>query len=144
MRTVSPRVLTLPSPEVDTHVVQGPFSLPVELLIGEGRIGSQVRHISRTTRHNDIGQVPTNSLAESTDHLQDSVANSSSQVVGLALVVVAGLFPFDLLERSYMSIGTIDNMQVIAKDTCVRVSKRELDDESKHHAGLLSTQGIRL
>lgn len=114
LRAVSSRVLALPSPKVDTHIIQRPLGLPVELLVGEGRIRSQIGHISSTTGHNDIGQVPTYSLAESTDDLQDSVADTSSQVVGLALVVVAGLFPLDLLERSHMSIGTVDNMQVIA------------------------------
>lgn len=65
--------------------------------------------------NNFIGKIAANNRAESLDHLKDSAAAPGAEVPGLdARLVVAQVF-----EGSEMSLGEIDNVDVIADGSAV-------------------------
>lgn len=106
-------ILTLPAPQILTHLIQRLFCLPVELLVRQGTIGLQDGDVTGTATGNLIGQITTDSLAEGLDHIQHRESSATAQVVGLAFVGSCDFVAFNLCQGRDMTVGTIEDMKVI-------------------------------
>jgi hypothetical protein len=102
-----------PSPEVFTSLLHGELSLPVELLVSQGGVGSKIKHVSLSSGADLVGKITANNLAECLDNLKDGAATTGTKVPCLD----AGLVLPQVVEGDKVAAGEVDNVDVVA-DGC--------------------------
>ena len=80
---VALRVVADPAPQVIASLLHGQLGLPLKLLVGQSRVGSQVKDIALAATYDFIWQIAADDFAESLDDLKNSAATSRAQVPGL-------------------------------------------------------------
>jgi hypothetical protein len=108
-------VVLNPSPEVIAGLLHGELGLPVELLVGEGRVGSKIENVSLSSGTDLVGKIATDDLAEGLDNLKDSAATSGTQVPCLD----TGLVLAQVVEGHQVTAGKVDNVDVVSDGSAV-------------------------
>jgi hypothetical protein len=109
-----------PSPQVLTRLLYAELSLPVELLVGEVRLGSEVEDVTLSAADNlglDLGCLGVlfsgsafDHLSEGSDHLLHTGTGSGAQVPGLD----TGLVLTKIVEGSKVASGKIKDVDIVA------------------------------
>lgn len=103
-------VVADPPPKVLAGVLHLPLRLPVQLLVGQARVGRQVEHVTLPPLDDIVGQVATHDLAERLDHLEHRGATAGAQVPRLD----AGLVLAQVVESDQMALGEVAHVNVVA------------------------------
>lgn len=103
-------VVLSPEPEILASLLEGTLSLPSELSVSAGGVGSEIEDIASTTGGNLVRLVLSDGGGEGADHLVDGAALSGTQVPGADTGVV-GAEVFQGLE---VAVCEIQNVDVIA------------------------------
>lgn len=103
-------VVADPAPEILASLLQCLLSLPVELLVGQGWVGSKIENIALASGDNIVGQIAADNMAESLDHLKDGAATAGTEVPGLNTRLVLA----EVVEGAQVALGQIDNVDVVA------------------------------
>lgn len=107
---VALRVVVGPAPEILARALHGQLRLPVELLVGEGRVGRQIQHITLAAGNHLVGQIAADSLGEGLDDVEDGAAAAGAKVPGLD----TGLVLAQVLQGGEMAAGEVENVDVVA------------------------------
>lgn len=106
------------------------LGLPLELGVGQGRVGGQVKDVTVPAGANLVGQLPTDGLGKGLDHVIHGRALARSQVPGLG----AGSLGVKVVERDNVTTGEIEDVDVVTNSRSVlggviliRVSVRGMD-----------------
>ena len=67
-------VILCPPPQILTHIVQRPLGLPAKLIVGAGRVGREIQHVTATSRGDLVLELVAHSLGEGVDHFIDGAA----------------------------------------------------------------------
>jgi len=113
--SVALRVVLDPSPEVVAGLLHGKLGLPVELLVGEGGVGSKVEDISLSSGADLIGKITADDLAEGLDDLEDGAATARTQVPCLD----TGLVLAEVVEGHQVTAGEIDDVDVVTNGSAI-------------------------
>lgn len=108
--SVSLGVVADPPPEVLTGLLHGELSLPVQLGVGQSRVGSQIQDIAGSAGNDLVFQIAPNDSAECLDDLEDGAATARAQVPGLD----TGLVGAKVVESDQVASGKIDNVNVVS------------------------------
>ncbi|KND92431.1 putative quinone oxidoreductase [Tolypocladium ophioglossoides CBS 100239] len=108
-------VVVHPSPQVLAGLFHGELRLPLELLVGQRRVGSQVQHVALSAGNDLVLEVAANDGAERLDHLEDGAAAAGAQVPGLD----AGLVLAEVVEGDEVALCQVDNVDVVADGSSV-------------------------
>ncbi|POR37440.1 Putative quinone oxidoreductase [Tolypocladium paradoxum] len=108
-------VVVHPSPQVLAGLLHGELRLPLELLVGQRRVGRQVQHIALSAGNHLVLEVAANDGAERLDHLEDGAAAARAQVPRLD----AGLVVAEVVEGDEVAPGQVDDVDVVADGSSV-------------------------
>ncbi len=106
---VSLRVIANPSPEILTRVLKSELSLPRQLLVRTCWVGSQIQHITCSSRYHFVFQGVPDDLLEGVDHLEDCTATARAQVPGSN----AGVGFAEVVKSCEMAFCEIDDVDII-------------------------------
>jgi hypothetical protein len=99
-----------PPPQIRTCILERELRLPAQLRIRPCRIGCQIQHVARSPPDDFIWQLPSHSITECFDHLEDSAATPRAEVPGSD----AGVDISEVVECSEVPFGEINYVDVIA------------------------------
>lgn len=108
-------VVRHPVPEILAGILQGQLRLPVELLVGARRVGSEIQNIALSARHNLVWQVTAHDLAEGIDHLENGAATSRAEVPCLE----TRLLLTQVVEGDQVATGKIDDVDVVTDGSSI-------------------------
>lgn len=108
--SVSLGVVADPSPKVLTSLLHGELSLPLQLLVGQLGVGSQVQDITGSASDDLVLQVAADDVAESLDDLEDGAASAGAQVPGLD----TGLLGAEVVEGLQVASSKIHHVDVVS------------------------------
>lgn len=108
-------VVADPFPKVVAGLLHGELGLPVELLVGEGRVGSEIENVSLSSRLDLVGEIAANDLAEGLDNLKDSASTAGTQVPRLD----TGLVLAQVVKSDKVAAGKVDNVNVVSNGSTV-------------------------
>jgi hypothetical protein len=108
-------VVADPFPEVIAGLLHGELGLPVELLIGEGGVGSEIEDISLSSRADLVGEITADDLAEGLDDLENGASTAGTQVPCLD----TGLVLAEVVKRDKMAAGKVNNVNVVSNGSTV-------------------------
>lgn len=72
--TIPLRIITNPPPQILAGVLERELGLPAQLLVGAGRVGSQVEHVAGSAFDDFVFERAADDLAEGVDHLEHGAA----------------------------------------------------------------------
>ncbi|KAJ6444934.1 LOW QUALITY PROTEIN: putative quinone oxidoreductase [Purpureocillium lavendulum] len=108
-------VVVDPAPQVLARLLHGELRLPLELLVGQRRVGRQVQDVTRSARDHLVGQVAADDGAKGLDHLEHGAAAAGAQVPGLdARLVLAQVVEGD--EVAPRQVDDVDSVAVMSAD----------------------------
>lgn len=108
--SVSLGVVADPPPEVLAGLFHGELSLPLQLLVGQLGVGSQVQDITGSASNDLVLQVSADDVAESLDDLKDGATTAGTQVPGLD----TGLLGAEIVEGLQVASSKIHNVNVVS------------------------------
>lgn len=108
--SVSLGVVADPPPEVLAGLLHGELSLPLELLVGQLGVGSQVQDVTRSAGNDLVLQVAADDVAKSLDDLKDGAASAGAQVPGLD----TGLLGAEVVEGLQVASSKIHDVDVVS------------------------------
>jgi hypothetical protein len=103
-------VVLSPEPEILASLLEGTLSLPAELGVSAGGVGSEVEDIASATGSDLVGLVLSDSGGEGADHLVDSAAPAGTQVPGAHTGVVGA----QVVQGLEVTVCEIQDVEVIA------------------------------
>jgi hypothetical protein len=113
--TVTLGVVLDPSPKIIAGFLHSELGLPVELLVGEGRVGSKIENVSLSSGTDLVGKVATNDLAEGVDNFKDGAATAGSQVPCLDTRLVLT----EVVKGHQVTSGKVDDVDVVSNGSAV-------------------------
>lgn len=108
-------VVADPFPEVVAGLLHCELGLPAELLVGEGRVGSEVENVSLSSRFDLVGEIAANDLAEGLDNLKDSASTAGTQVPCLDTRLVLA----QVVKSDKVAAGKVNNVNVVSNGSTV-------------------------
>lgn len=108
-------VVADPFPEVVAGLLHSELGLPVELLVGEGGVGSEIENVSLSSRADLVGEIAANDLAEGLDDLKDSASTAGTQVPCLD----TGLVLTQVVKSDKVAAGKVNNVNVVSNGSTV-------------------------
>lgn len=113
--TVSLRIVLSPAPEIFARLLERTLGFPAKLLQGPSRVGSEIEHVTGTTRGNFVRKLAADGFGESVDHFVDSAPTASTQVPGAH----AGVVGAKIVQGQQMTVSQVENVNVIADSSAV-------------------------
>lgn len=102
-------------PEVVAGFLHGELGLPLQLGVGEGRVGGEIEDVTLSSRGDLVGKITADNLAESLDDLEDGAASARAQVPGLD----TGLLLAEVVQSDKMASGKVDDVDVVSNGGAV-------------------------
>lgn len=99
-----------PAPEVGAGILQRQLCLPTQLLVGKGRVSSEIQNVALSALDNLVGKITPNNVAKGLDHLENCAAAAGSQIPCLDTRLVVS----QVLERRKVPARKVQHVDVIA------------------------------
>jgi hypothetical protein len=106
---VSLRVVLGPQPQILASLLEGALGLPAELLVGTGRVGSQIENVTGAAGSDLVGQVAADGLGKGADHLVDGAAAACAEVPGAD----AGVVGAEVVEGFEVAVCKVEDVDVV-------------------------------
>lgn len=103
-------VVVDPPPQICAGILHLQLSLPVQLLVGQARVGREIENVTLSTLNHIVLQIAANHGTECLDHLEDSATATRAQVPSLE----TGLACAQVVKRSQVTLGKIAHVDVVA------------------------------
>lgn len=108
-------VVLCPPPKVLARLLKRLLRFPIELRIRSRGVRSQVKHVSGSTCDDFVRQVAANSMAEGSDHIENSGAFAGAEVPSSHTRVVVT----KMVERDQVPAGEVVDMDIVADRSTV-------------------------
>lgn len=108
--SVALRVVLDPVPQVLASLLHGELRLPIQLLVGQRRVGGEVEDVAVSSGLDLVREVTADNRAEGVDDVEDGAATAGSQVPGLDTGVVLA----EVVESDEVTTGQIQDVDVVS------------------------------
>lgn len=112
---VTLRVVVDPPPQVCAGILHLELGLPVQLLVGQARVGRQVENVTLSALYHIVLEIAAHHGAECLDHLEHGAAATRAQVPSLETRLARA----QVVQRSQVTLGKITDVDVVADGSSV-------------------------